>query len=350
MPGRQLTPFDVARSRAVYAAEREHQRLGTDLTQRVDIFNIIEQAGVWLMFQPLKDLYGAYDRRQDAAGIVINAKHPLSLQRFTAAHEFGHHVLGHPFSLDWETQIEPGHRRLALQEIEAQTFASHFLMPLKLINAILRNMDLPLRPSDLSPRQAYLLALEFGVSYAAAVTHLVTIGKISLSSGRQLRRLQPKEIKKEIGRGIGPKDAWADVWPIEEQDAGKRFYPRVNDEIRISLPEMSSTGYIWIVSEPTVVTHQDELNRSLALVSERFESRAQAGLELRIAAGGTHHFVFRVLRPGHQTLRLEKRRPWESDVPPTAVFEVDLETSAKRTGESDQGLSEPQKELLASAA
>lgn len=128
-----LTPYRRAALEGVRAAQREHQRLRTDFTSRVEIFDVIENEQIWLVFQRLGNLYGAYQRCGDAIGIVVSSQHPLSLQRYTAAHEYGHHVLGHTVSADDETRI---HRRSQYpREIAAQAFAGEFLMPLQLVTS-----------------------------------------------------------------------------------------------------------------------------------------------------------------------------------------------------------------------
>ena len=67
-----LTPARMG----VRAAQREHQRIGTDFTRRVEIFDVIEDERIWLLFQHMSNLYGAYNRYGDAIGIIINSLSP----------------------------------------------------------------------------------------------------------------------------------------------------------------------------------------------------------------------------------------------------------------------------------
>ncbi len=332
--------------------------LGIDLSQPIDIFTIIEQSQIWLMFQPAPRLYGAYLPVGSTVGIIINAHHPLGLQRFTAAHEFAHHVLGHGPVIDDEPRVIPGHRLTAtgaLQERAAQAFAANFLMPLELVNTAMRRMDLPLRPEDMSALDVYQLALEVGVSYAAIVAQLQTLHKITAATAARLRRVPPQRIKEEIGGGTRPLNPWADTWPAGPKDAGHLLRPRVDDEIHIRLPETPSTGYVWTLPEDRVADHRNGSESEpaaqpyLLLVADTFTPTAAPGSGV-IGAGGWRHLVLRVARPGRFSLQLAKRRRWQRSAPPVEVFSVELDALARRTGEYDRGLSEQQKSLLSLAA
>ncbi len=88
------------------------------------------------MFRPLKNLLGAYFSDPDT-GVMVTTKRPLPVQRFTAAHELGHAVLGHEASLDDEEVLErpifasdtSGDPR----EDQANAFAAELLTPQWLI-------------------------------------------------------------------------------------------------------------------------------------------------------------------------------------------------------------------------
>lgn len=105
-------------------AQRALRSLELDVEHPIDVFGAIQREQIWLMFQPLDRLYGAYDRRSEAAGIVVHALHPVRTQRFTAAHELGHHLLGHDVSIDSREFVEWTTADLPAQEVEAQAFAA----------------------------------------------------------------------------------------------------------------------------------------------------------------------------------------------------------------------------------
>jgi Zn-dependent peptidase ImmA (M78 family)/predicted secreted protein len=337
----------------VKAAAHEHARLKTR-SAPVDIFDVIEQSGIWLMFQPLNNLYGAYERVGDAAGIIINAKQPPSLQRFTAAHEYGHHILGHATSLDDEGHILPDGQMLSPRENAAQTFAAYFLMPLPLVDAVLQHHDLSTEPKRLTPQEAYLVSLDLGVSYAAALNHLVTLGKIDREVAAELRRYPPKGIKAQITGRARPRNDRADTWPLREEDTGRLLHPRLNDELVADLPEMPSSGYVWTVTEGAVAGQYGHLpppNRvgeaALALVDDEFVTAVPREQGIRYGSGGTRRLVFKVLRSGRYHLRLVKRRPWLPAGTPAATWEIELNVAPPRTGATNRGLSERQKPLVA---
>ena len=54
----------------------------------VDIFAIIAELDLPLMLRPLKGLLGAF-LKVPTPGILVTTQRPLSIQRFTAAHELG---------------------------------------------------------------------------------------------------------------------------------------------------------------------------------------------------------------------------------------------------------------------
>jgi Zn-dependent peptidase ImmA (M78 family) len=98
----------------------------------VDVFAAIHALDLPLLVRPLQGLLGAY-LSDPEPGVLITTQRPMSIQRFTAAHELGHFRLKHQPSLDNENIL----RRMPLQaqpsddfqEVEANAFAVEFIMP-----------------------------------------------------------------------------------------------------------------------------------------------------------------------------------------------------------------------------
>lgn len=121
----------------VAKAARLHEQLGSQtamVAQRgsIDVFDTICSLDIALLLRPLNGLLGAY-LREPTPGILITTQRPLSIQRFTAAHELGHFYLDHKPSLDDENVLRRSPFQNGglpdLQELEANTFAAAFLMP-----------------------------------------------------------------------------------------------------------------------------------------------------------------------------------------------------------------------------
>ena len=365
-----LTP-ERAREDAAYVAAKELRRLHVDQSQPIDIFGIIEEAGIWLFFAPLSDVQGVFlrDAETGQKAILINSRRPLSMQRLTAAHEYGHYVLGHEASLDDAADVEPS-ETVIIQEAAAQVFANDFLMPPQLVQRLWRDLALPDQAKLVGPHQVYLLSLSLGVSYKALIFQLVSLRKISRSLASRLAKYQPRKIKQEIlGRGIGPVDSYADVWPIDENDDGRVLNVRVNDELSIALPEIPSAGYRWTVRAPEIIDLSAETstatskaamgalleaNKStgvrLAILGDEFEGDLQEQGDVRAGVGGRRYFTFRVMQPGTYELRLELRRPWQRSGIPARAFHVDINSIPKATGDQDKGVRDSLKQPLANSA
>jgi hypothetical protein len=277
-------------------------RLGLEPARQVDVFDVIEREPVWLFFEPLRDLYGFFDREDGVPGIVIQSKHPLSLQRFTAAHEYGHFVCGHSNSQDTHRELFTTAPDLELQEIEAQAFAAEFLMPLALVNRVLARLGLPEVPEGLTASAAYQVALELGSSYRATITQLHQLNKITPADLARLERSSPIDIKVGIA-GHRPADTRSDVWLIDNRMRERELLLQPGDEFHVRLPEMPSSGYRWRLGD-------DSAASPLELVDDELEPLDLLASR-QIGAMRSRHLWWRVTRPGSGTvaLRLERPRP-----------------------------------------
>jgi predicted secreted protein/Zn-dependent peptidase ImmA (M78 family) len=326
------------------AAQRARRRLGLSLERRVDVFSVIESEGIWLMFQPLRNLFGFYRRVSGVAGIVINANHPVSLQRYTAAHEYGHHVLGHGFSLDEVRHIDgvPGvdearefEEALTVRspaeggdprhEAAAQAFAGTFLIPVQVVNRVLLARGFDRDYPQLGPVDVYELSLEFGTSYRATVTQLAVLEKITWAETRKLR-FPPIEIKTTLAAGRRPQDTCADVWLVRDTDTERDLPVRVNDEIVLRLPETPSSGYVWTLRRNQFA--------SLEVVDEVTEAVNDEGD--RHGDSAIRRMHLRAISPGVDDIAVVLRRPWEDK--PLRQVVVHVHVAGEPTGDASSGL------------
>lgn len=226
---------------ASMAAARLHQTLQTPYDRPVDVFMLAQRLGLWLVAQPLEKAHGFYLREDNAAGVVLNSQHPETLQRFTCAHEIGHHVLGHASHTDDASTLQRM-SDLALQEHQAQVFAAALLMPAPLVNRTLHQLGIggPLQPADI-----YAVSRDMSVSYTAALWGLNVLGKISAATASELTRKGPRQAKDALRGGPSLTDARSDIWVLDDSADHTTVSCRVGDEIHIQLTEDLSTGHVW---------------------------------------------------------------------------------------------------------
>lgn len=316
-------------------ALRERQRLGDPDNYRFDIFGAIKNAGIWLMFQPLKNLYGFYQRTEDASGIVIHQGHPMTLQRYTAAHEYGHHILGHIHSLDSRNEIEvdltKGENRL--QEVAAQSFAGALLMPVSLIRRVCNELSIDItKPSRVN---VYDMSLRFGVSYQAMRIQLRAYDLISDDIFKELD-CSPLDIKTQLGDGEPPVDHRAELWIIDEDsDLLDGLSVQIADEVVIQIKEIRSSGYRWRLN-----SYQ---NSPLELVDNRLNRDSQ---DDRLGGCSTRRFRFRALKGGHTRLHFGLNRAFEPDNEIQAL-DLDISVAAPITHNGSKGLMADQHSQLA---
>ena len=212
------------------AASRLHRRL--DLRQQieargggVDVFGAIQLAELPLLLRPLQGLLGAY-LSDPVPGVLVTTRRPMSIQRFTAAHELGHFSLRHQPSLDDESILRrmpvAGAPAEDFQEVEADAFAVAFMMPRWLIlwHAARQGWTV----ADLrQPNKVYQLALRIGASYEATCWTLVRHGLIRPRSPASCSRRSPARSRPRCSRPYRPQDYRGDVWLLTKRDAGTRI-------------------------------------------------------------------------------------------------------------------------------
>ena len=331
--------IDELQREAVLAAEFVLASDNTPLGDPVPVFNLIEDRGVWLKFEANLDrLLGAYQRIDDqTAGIFVNVARPLSLQRFTAAHELGHHELGHTSHIDDEsTVLNPSKDP---QEIQAQTFAASLLMSEVAIETRLehRGHD-PERPS-LNDLDIYLLSSELGVSYTAAITQLNALHKISFPAAERLRRVRPLALKERILGGRKPDNPRANVWQLTLADNHRRVQLNVGDELDIALPEVRSSGYEWITPA--------NLLEAFSIVNDRYVPPRASGDDVVFGGSGTRHITIKAHAPHRARLDFDLNQPWDGGEQ-GGQFTLDAVVSTVPLSEVGQGISiNQQAQLLA---
>jgi Zn-dependent peptidase ImmA (M78 family) len=304
----------TAELRGAAAARAVQDRLGlrdalADGEAPLDVFEAIYRLELPCLLKPLDSLLGAYIRHGDLKGIIVTTRRDLHLQRFTAAHELGHSELNHAMtSLDKESDIgfvargpmpEKASENYPVQEIEADAFASEFLLPKWLIAAHCRKQRWTI--GDLSTSDVvYQLSLRLATSYSATCWSLVSNSLITTGKAVQLLKVAPKTTKQRALPGKHP-DSWrdVDVWLLTERDAGSRILGDPKDRLVMSLTEHASSGYRWHVSQPKDSSFSIELDDRLVTDGEA----VGAPITRRLVMSGE----------GAGSINLREERPWMSD-------------------------------------
>lgn len=321
-------------------AARLHQRLGVrplieSLGGNVDVFGAIHAVGLPLLFRPLQGLLGAY-LNDPAPGALVTTQRPMSIQRFTAAHELGHFLLRHQPSLDDESIL----RRLPtsaqptgdFQEVEADAFAAMFMMPRWLISWHANRQGWTINDFR-QPPIVYQLALRIGASYEATCWMLVRHRLIQQTLARELLQTQPRSLKVALLETHRPQDYRGDVWLLTERDARMRIDGSRNDLFILRLEEHSGGGYLWDIEQLKASGFgivRDEL--------EAIDGEGVGGPVIRrvtIAPPDSHRGC----------ISLDERCPWDPD-PPLSSLKIDFDL----TGPEEEGLSRAERRSVLEAA
>lgn len=291
-----------AAAHALVAAQRVLQGMKWDQQKPIDVFRLILEEGITLDFTPYKKLAGAYIPGAGglAPVITINEGHPLPLQRYSAAHELGHHVAQSDSVCDTDVEIlARGVAPRTYAEAFAESFASWLLMPRQLVNARMEALGLPVH--GLAAEDVYRLSLDLGTSYDATLTQLGVLRVLPFPWQQALRRVPPKATKEQIAGGPRA-NARADVWQLADRDQWGVVRAKLGDEVIIELHEAPTTSYMW---EPIDWP-------ALARKAYRSEFDAPPRADGYDAAG-LRRIRFAVADAGQWALRLELRSPYDPE-------------------------------------
>ena len=323
--------------RGMKGAMRLLQDLGYDQgakrAQRVDVFDCIDRRGAALMFQRLDKLLGAFMKQGDAAGIILNTERPLGMQRFTAAHELGHLVLGHDPHADDEGILRRGpiadgstYKQVPPEEREADSFASYFLLPSYLITAQMEAQRWSVHHFS-SPEVVYQASLRFGTSYAGAIYGLERESVITRGMRQELLKSKPQDLKLEMLDGEPlPNPRRSDVWLLTERDEGAVIEAGRDDLFQLRLNEATGAGYVWTFDEMKAA--------GFAILKDGREPVPEG----EIGSPTVRRILAQAGYPTASTLRLKECRPWDPENDPQTL------TLHYRTATSDEaGLFERQR-------
>ena len=195
--------WDVAHRVASIAAVHAHRDYGIDRSGYVDVFTAIEAAGIDCMAQALPRLLGMYVApRDDGPAILVNSGQDEIGIRHSAAHELGHHALGHTSRWDEDPFARWGDGTWPDEEKTAEAFAAWFLMPPPAVRTAMRLADVQ---APRSGDDVYQIARWLGTSYAGTVRHLVNVRLARAQQANAWSRIPPTSLRRTAqGPADGP--------------------------------------------------------------------------------------------------------------------------------------------------
>ncbi|MGV9547924.1 ImmA/IrrE family metallo-endopeptidase [Streptomyces ardesiacus] len=226
--------WNSAHGAAMIAAAQAHEALAAAVDDYVDVFGALRRAGVEVMGQKLGGLLGLYiDGSRGVPGCLVNTGLEEVSMRHTAAHELGHHRMGHGTSIDHQEQSSgrwgegwPQHER------EAEAFASWFLMPRPAARVALARSGLA-RPE--SPLDVYRMARWLGTPYATTVRHLVRLKMIDRPTEAVWLKHSPGVLKAELAGGL-PLGPQAHIHVLTPAAHAATLHVTVGDCLLLTVP------------------------------------------------------------------------------------------------------------------
>jgi Zn-dependent peptidase ImmA (M78 family) len=329
---------------AVYEADRLHRDFDAKARAergegRIDVFDMLVKREVPVLFRPLEKLLGAFVDDPDK-GVLVTSRRPLPVQRFTAAHELGHEVLGHEGSLDEEeilTRAPYGIDALYdPREVQANTFASRLLTPDWLIAHHMRRQGWT--PQNLrEPAAVYQLSLRMGSSYSATCYAIEEARVIDRWTREKLLEVKPRAIKQSLLKEYERESWYGDVWVVSNRDDGMVIEGSRSDLVILHFEEHASSGYLWQLGELA--------DAGLAIRQDKRTSPSGedyvGGVVLRMVVAEPQQDR---IASGHVHLR--EIRPWQASAEALHSLELDVDLS----GPQQAGLLPEQREAMLGAA
>ena len=196
---------------------------------------------------------GVLLRRGDGdAFIAVNADHGAVRQRFTLAHELGHHQMRHQPRLELASDLF-GNTARNDQEVEANYFAAEFLAPRVAVRSWLEEQDLLASAED--PGTVVRLALQFGVAFTTACIRLERADVISTrAKGRLMSELG------QVGPGLARAHSTHRLMDSIERLWRAKEYPRVPRQTIAYAEQARDAGLLDEAEYAAIVTSPPDLD------------------------------------------------------------------------------------------
>lgn len=211
---------------AAKAALRYRARSGFGLDRPCDVYDLICDGDTDLQFVDIPSLEGMYLHEDPIRRICVCGRRPAGRQRFTAAHELGHSVLGHGTMIDTETELGDA-PPISPEEHAADVFARYLLMPPRAVHGGFRGRGYD--PASPSPLQVYIVSSWLGVGYSTLVNHMaLTLHLFGNRTREALLRIPVKQLK-QVAASVA---TTGDVWVLDVMWGGCTVHTQLGDVVR----------------------------------------------------------------------------------------------------------------------
>lgn len=191
--------------------------------EAVDVFDLSKSAGVELRFANIASMEGMY-LRQKSPVILVASERPPGRQRFTCAHELGHHVFGDGSRIDELLESVKAQGRRSEEEVRADMFAGLLLMPKTAVEHGFSVRQLTVRTATAT--DVFRVSCWLGVGYSTLLKHLkYALHIIPEDRFAELIRYSPKTIREAVMGQETPED----LVLVDEQWDSRPIDVRVGD-------------------------------------------------------------------------------------------------------------------------
>jgi hypothetical protein len=172
---------------AIRAALRTRRMAGYTHEEPICVYECAHRLGVEVRFVAGPSLEGMY-ASSGSGTIILSSLRPAARQRFTCAHELGHHFLGHGSKWDEFLGDSALEGPESPEEWAADRFASHLLMPKQAVFQCFRVRGW--NPPASNPNQIYQIAGELGVGYTTLINQIqFSLDLLEQGDADRLRRV-----------------------------------------------------------------------------------------------------------------------------------------------------------------
>jgi hypothetical protein len=238
----------------------------------IDIFDLTQQLGIEVRFAKISSMEGMYIR-QSTPTILIASERPAGRQRFSCAHELGHHVFGDGSRVD--ELFDPNSKKERNdEEVRADMFAGMLLMPKSTVDRAFSSRKL--NPETADPIGFSRVACALGVGYSTLAGHLYyALHAITENRLAAIDRFTPKKIRESV---LGKSES-EELILVDEQWAGRPADASVGDFLLLP-PASSAEG---LCCEYRADLKQGTLFQAVTPGVARFESSSGWAAFVRVS-------------------------------------------------------------------